>query len=225
VTDNQNLRACVTIKYDPNGNELWKTEYTGPVAGGTYGYDLVLDMDGNVFVTGESWGGIDFPMGNRDGLTLAYDPDGNQLWSSRYSPAGDWDESLRKIGLDRNGNVYVSGYAYRGDARDNDYITIKYSLHPVCVDNDADGYGDPASTDCPFPQQDCNDTDPFVNPGMTEIPGNGKDDDCNPATPPYGTPASVLGTDYERPSGIANSATLLLPFGAVLFLRILKRKG
>lgn len=41
---------------------------------------------------------------------------------------------------------------------------------------DKDGDGHPAS-------EDCDDTDPEVNPGMPEVPGNGIDDDCNPATP------------------------------------------
>lgn len=41
-------------------------------------------------------------------------------------------------------------------------------------DEDDDGY--PAG-------EDCDDRDPEVNPGMPEIPGNGIDDDCNPATP------------------------------------------
>lgn len=48
-----------------------------------------------------------------------------------------------------------------------------------CIDIDGDGFGDPASSECTFPQWDCDDTDPQVFPGHTEVPGNGKDDDCD----------------------------------------------
>ncbi|MBN1842126.1 MAG: putative metal-binding motif-containing protein, partial [Deltaproteobacteria bacterium] len=54
---------------------------------------------------------------------------------------------------------------------------------PVCQDNDKDGYGNPGVTSCPNgPQTDCNDTDSSVHPGATEVPYNGKDDDCNLTT-------------------------------------------
>jgi len=51
-------------------------------------------------------------------------------------------------------------------------------------DADNDGYCYPES----YPGEclegvDCDDTDASVNPGMDEQPGNGKDDDCDPATP------------------------------------------
>ena len=48
-----------------------------------------------------------------------------------------------------------------------------------CRDKDGDGYGDPASPSCTFPQWDCDDAKPDVNPGADEICDNGIDDDCD----------------------------------------------
>src|SRR4030067_2732981 len=56
------------------------------------------------------------------------------------------------------------------------------SPHPAsaaCIDNDADGYGNPGDASCPRGSAtDCDDTDPKVYPGATKI-CDGKDNNCD----------------------------------------------
>jgi hypothetical protein len=71
-----------------------------------------------------------------------------------------------------------------GNINSDDFV-INFSVsssQPTCEDLDGDGYGSPASTACSYPELDCDDSDPQVNPGMTEVPYNGKNDDCDPNT-------------------------------------------
>ncbi|HTG33743.1 MAG TPA: MopE-related protein [Thermoanaerobaculia bacterium] len=71
------------------------------------------------------------------------------------------------------------------------------------VDRDGDGF--PA-------EEDCNDQDPLVNPGVPEVPGNGIDDDCNSLTPdsiPQGGVSCRLFTDR-----LSYDATQIVSFQA-----------
>ncbi|MBI5050104.1 MAG: DUF1566 domain-containing protein, partial [Nitrospirae bacterium] len=52
---------------------------------------------------------------------------------------------------------------------------------------------------------DCNDSNPAVNPGATEIPNNGIDDDCNPATPT----ATASGNGYNYPTPLFRASLSL----------------
>ncbi len=52
-------------------------------------------------------------------------------------------------------------------------ILFAYPIVAVCVDSDGDTYGMGCS------KEDCNDNDPFVNPGVPDVCKNGIDDNCN----------------------------------------------
>ncbi len=80
---------------------------------------------------------------------------------------------------DTRADVNPGAVEVAGNGRDDDCSPATSD----CLDLDGDGYGNPASPACAHAALDCLDTNANVNPGRTEIPGNGLDDDCNPATP------------------------------------------
>ena len=87
----------LTLKYDPEGELLWKSH--GPL-----GQAIVVDGNGNAYVTGSSGGGY---------ATLKYNPEGKLLWEKRYNGPGNNYNFASAIAVDGNGNVYVTGKSYR----------------------------------------------------------------------------------------------------------------
>ena len=94
-----------TLKYDPDGKLLWENRYNGPGNGEDSASAIAVDGNGNVYVTGHSYGG----SSGYDYATLKYDPDGKLLWENRYNGPGNGDDSASAIAVDGNGNVYVTG--------------------------------------------------------------------------------------------------------------------
>ncbi|MEO0076153.1 MAG: SBBP repeat-containing protein, partial [candidate division WOR-3 bacterium] len=111
-----------TIKYDALGQEVWSARYDGPANMLDYPYALAIDEQGNVYVTGGSYGtGVYY-----DYATIKYNPFGETAWVRRYNgPANDYDEA-RAIAVDNRGNVYVAGRSY-GLTMNYDCLTIKYN--------------------------------------------------------------------------------------------------
>lgn len=115
---------AVTIKYAPDGTELWVSRYEGPVRGWDSGYELVLGRDGSVYVVGRSMGGYT----SYDVLTIKYDADGNEQWVARYDGEISHDDRGFCIAVDDRGAVCVAGVCFGGWSPGTqwDYVTIQY---------------------------------------------------------------------------------------------------
>ena len=101
-----------------------------------------------------------------------------------------------------------------------------------CVDNDGDGYGDPASGACTNPEWDCNDTNPKINPAAPEVCNNSIDDNCNGSVDEgcdysavANAEAAVFGSSSVRVSGVFNEfALFVIPAFVVVSLRTIRRR-
>src|SRR5262249_899165 len=115
----------VTIKYGPNGNQVWGRRYNGPGNGTDVSAAIAVDRTGNVYVTGYSYGGS--TTTNRY-ATIKYGPRGEQLWVARYNGPGNGNDIALAIAVDSDSNVYVTGRSF-GSGTASDYATIKYSTN------------------------------------------------------------------------------------------------
>jgi hypothetical protein len=110
-----------TVKYDPNGNQVWAARYDGPSHSFDEARAIVVDGTGNVYVTGGSIG-----SGTRsDYATVKYDASGGEMWVNRYDgPTSRLDEAVA-VALDPTGGVCVTGGS-AGSGTGTDYATVRY---------------------------------------------------------------------------------------------------
>lgn len=99
-------------KFDPGGNHIWSHgfgDYQG--SGDQRGRSVAVDGAGNVFLTGDFEGIVDFNGGLQalgiDIFLVKFDPDGNHIWSQRF---GDFDGQVgTSVAVDGAGNVLLTG--------------------------------------------------------------------------------------------------------------------
>ena len=95
---NGNL-GYATIKYAPNGNQIWVARYDSTNYPSAQAIGLTLDQQSNAVVTGSA-------------ITVKYDSHGNQVWTLPYSGTG--------IAADSSNNVCITGVS-------GNYTTMKFS--------------------------------------------------------------------------------------------------
>jgi hypothetical protein len=110
-----------TVKYDPEGNEIWVRRYDGPGNGWDQAWGIVIDSFDNIYVTGQSSGSET----SYDYATIKYYPNGDTAWIRRYNGPADAADGAGPIVVDGSGNVYVGGYS-RDTVTSDDCVTIKY---------------------------------------------------------------------------------------------------
>lgn len=116
---------CTTIKYDGFGNELWVARYNGPGNYHDYGTEIEVDSSGDILVGGNC---DEDSLGQaEDCLLIKYDSDGNELWEARYDGPGDYDDRVRDIAIDSDGNIFITGQSSEIGSWDaNDFVTMAY---------------------------------------------------------------------------------------------------
>ncbi|MBN2020002.1 MAG: putative metal-binding motif-containing protein [Sedimentisphaerales bacterium] len=140
------------------------------------GHTADMDCDGDVEFTDLAIFALDWlTIDLESAICDDFDGDG-------YSPLGSYCCQFPEPDCnDTNPNVNagISEICTNGIDDDCDGLTDCNDTDCYCPDADGDGYGATASPCCPYAGIDCNDNDPNINPGATEICDNGKDDDCD----------------------------------------------
>lgn len=106
-----------TVKYAPDGTEVWSVTYDGPSENADRGRGITIDSAGDILVLGQSEGAF---------LVIKYDAsDGSIIWTMQHEPGGVVDVPFA-LTTDDAGNIYVTGSTRpSGGDHQEDFYTYK----------------------------------------------------------------------------------------------------
>ncbi len=114
------------VKYDSAGNKSWSRQMGTPTW--DYANAVAADRDGNIYVGGESYGGLDgnTNAGSWDLVLVKFDAAGTRQWTRQYGTANG--ESVNGVVTDGTGNIYAVGAtADAAGAGDMHSLIVKYN--------------------------------------------------------------------------------------------------
>lgn len=127
-SDNDNSSGVnldiVTIKYDGSGNELWKKTINGNANLDDIADAIITDQFGNAYVAGHSNTGSATDI-NFDIITIRYNADGTEEWSTAYNGLSDTLDEPNTLLLSGT-DLFVAGSSWQ-NGQQRDMIVIKYA--------------------------------------------------------------------------------------------------
>ena len=99
------------VKYNSSGTKQWTKQL------GSSGLDsangIAIDSSGNVYVTGFTFGGLDWntSAGDNDLFFVKYNSSGTKQWTKQNGT--DMYDEARGVATDSSGNFYVRGFTYK----------------------------------------------------------------------------------------------------------------
>lgn len=184
------LYDIATVKYAPDGTQLWVRRYNGPANLSDYSRAMALDAAGNIYVEGHSQTGPD-PNATTEVVTLSYDSAGNARWAARA------ETGVESGGYYRNGSLHVndSGIVHVADTTflgtSPAYLTLKYEpgtppparlVNPIIAEDGqfhCDLIGDPGARYTIQVSSDAAHWTPLIN---VEVPAAGTTRFADPTT-------------------------------------------
>jgi hypothetical protein len=129
-TDSDNspfFAEAVTVKYGPNGNQLWLATYrespgSNPGSSASLA-GIGLDSSGNVYVGGQSTITPYTGPSTSKALLIKYTAAGSRVWLTEYGSAN----GVNGFALDGTGHAYLTGIQYKSGTNQADYLTLKFN--------------------------------------------------------------------------------------------------
>ena len=124
-TDAGTHKDAIVIKYDSNGQEVWRRTYDGGVVRDDYAFDVAFASNGDVIMTG-TVGVVAFSSNNSNYLTQRYSAaDGAVIWSQQFDGLGQSADRPAAMAIDSAGNVIVTGTSTSSSGF-LEILTVKY---------------------------------------------------------------------------------------------------
>ncbi len=98
------------IKYNKNGLREW-TRLLGKSEGSTEIYEVKIDIDKSIYVTGVATNGLNdlSPIGPSDGFVVKYNTNGSQKFARIFGEEGT-NVNPTSLALDSGKNIYIAGH-------------------------------------------------------------------------------------------------------------------